>query len=190
MNVFNRALLIVLALAVLIATTAVLITTLGWLEPAQLAPAGWLRERLEPFAALDAADQRWTVAGCLALVILGLLLLYLEVRPPPPGERRLLLKEDGLGRVTVARDGVQELARREAGRVPGVMEARAKVEEERDGLRILGRLSVHPDVSLPALSQEVQERVKSAVEHHLGRPVATVKLDTQLAPLDGRRRVR
>ena len=50
-------------------------------------------------------------------ILLGLLLLVLELRPGPREAPRITLKQDGLGRVTVARDGVRELVDREAARV-------------------------------------------------------------------------
>jgi uncharacterized alkaline shock family protein YloU len=97
----------------------------------------------------------------------------------------VLLKQDGLGRVTVTRDGVRELVSREAGRVAGVMEVRPQVEENRNGMRILCRTSVDPAASVPELTRELQERVKAAVEHHLGRRVTEVRVDAQLEPLGG-----
>jgi hypothetical protein len=33
------------------------------------------------------------------------------------------------------------------------------------------------------MTQELQERLKAVVEHHLGRPVSEVSVDTQVAPL-------
>jgi len=98
------------------------------------------------------------------------------------------LKQDGLGRVTVARDGVRELVDREAGRVAGVMEVRSHIEQDHAGLRILCRLSVDPTRSVPDMTQELQERLKGVVEHHLGRPVAEVRVDAQVAPLASDRR--
>ena len=119
------------------------------------------------------------------LFLLGLLLLLLELRPPAREEPQVLLKQDGLGRVTVTRDGVRELVSREAGRVAGVMEVRPQVEENSKGMRILCRTSVDPAASVPELTRELQERVKAAVEHHLGRRVTEVRVDAQLEPLGG-----
>jgi uncharacterized alkaline shock family protein YloU len=83
---------------------------------------------------------------------------------------------------------VRELVDREAGRVVGVMEVRSRVEEDPAGLRILCRVSVDPTLSVPEMTQELQERVKAVVEHHLGRPVAEVSVDAQAAPLVSNRR--
>jgi len=185
MTVFNRVLIILLDLLLLVATGAVLLVSLGLTQPGQLAPTAWFYDRLLGFTQLDSASWGWTVGVSGALFLLGLLLLVLELRPPPREEPQVLLKQDGLGRVTVTRDGVRELVSREAGRVAGVMEVRPQVEENSKGMRILCRTSVDPAASVPELTRELQERVKAAVEHHLGRRVTEVRVDAQLEPLGG-----
>jgi len=181
-------LIILLDLLLLATAGAVLLTTLGVTQPAQLAPTPWSVDRLGPFTHLDPTTWGWTVGVSIVLLLLGLLLLFLELRPGPREAPQIIVKQDGLGRVTVARDGVGELANREAGLVAGVMEVSSHVEEQAAGLRILCRLSVDPTKSVPEVTQEVQERLKVAVEHHLGRPVAEVHVDTQVAPLVSDRR--
>jgi hypothetical protein len=187
-NVFNRLLIILLALLLLIAVGAVLLVVLGLIRPEQIAPTPWFADRLVPFTQLDPTSRNWAVGISIVVFLVGLLLLFLELRPGPREEPRITLKQDGLGRVTVARAGVRELVDREAGRVAGVMEVRSRVEEDPAGLRILCRISVDPTGSVPEMTQELQERLKAVVEHHLGRPVADVSVDAQVAPLVSDRR--
>lgn len=188
MNIFNRLLIILLDLLLVVAAGAVLLTTLGVTQPGQLAPTPWFVDRLVPFTHLDPTTWGWTVGVSIVLLLLGLLLLLFELRPGPREAPQIIVKQDGLGRVRVARDGVRELVDREAGLVAGVMEVSSRVEEQAAGLRILCRLSVDPTKSAPEVTQEVQERLKASVEHHLGRPVAEVRVDTQVAPLVSDRR--
>jgi hypothetical protein len=187
-NVFNRLLIILLALLLLIAVGAVLLVVLGLIRPEQIAPTPWFADRLVPFTQLDPTSRNWAVGISIVVFLVGLLLLFLELRPGPREEPRITLKQDGLGRVTVARAGVRDLVDREAGRVAGVMEVRSRVEEDPAGLRILCRISVDPTGSVPEMTQELQERLKAVVEHHLGRPVADVSVDAQVAPLVSDRR--
>ena len=190
MNVFNRLLIILLALVLLVAAGAVLLTTLRVTQPEQLSPTAWFVDRLVPFTQLDPTLWSWTVGASIVLLLVGLLLLFLELRPGPRAAPQITLKEDGLGRVTVTRDGVRELADREAGRVAGVMTVRSQVDEDPTGLRILCRISVDPASSVPEMTHELQQRLKAAVEHHLGLPVAQVSVDAQVAPLVSDRRSR
>jgi len=151
-------------------------------------------DRLVLCRQLDPTLWSWVVGVCVVLLLVALLLLFIELRPGPRAAPRITLKQDGLGRVTVARDGVRELVNREAGLVAGEMEVRSHVEENPTGLRILCRTPVDPSNSVPEITRELQERLKAVVEHHLGRSVAEVSVDAQVAPLVSdrlpRRRVR
>jgi len=168
MSVFNRLLIILLAILLLVATGAVL---LGILQPTQLEPGRWFVDRLMPFAQLDPTLRDWTLGVGVVLFLPALVLLVIELRPAPHPDPWIMLKDDGLGRVTVARDGVRELSDREASHVVGVMSARSRVEETPTGLTIVCRISVDPTRSIPEMSQELRDRLEAVVEHHLGLPV-------------------
>jgi hypothetical protein len=183
MNTFNRLLIVLLALVLLLAAGGVLLTTLRVTQPAQLAPSPWFADRLAPFTQLDPTLWGWTVGVSLGLIVVALILLFFELRPEPRPAARITLKDDGFGRVTVALAGVQELVDREAGQVAGVMRARSSVTEEPNGLRIVCRISVDPASSVPEMTQELQERLKGAVQHHVGLAVTQVAIDAQVAPL-------
>lgn len=185
MHLFNRLLIILLALGLVVAAGAVLLVVLGLVPPEALAPGPWFVDRLTPFARLDPAAQGWAVGAGLGLGLLGLLLLLLELRPGPREEPRLTLKRDGLGTVTVTRSGVQKVIEREAGRVGGVTEVRARLRESERGLHVFCRVAVDPAAAIPALTEELQAHVKAAVEHAVGRPVAEVRVDAQVEPLGG-----
>ena len=191
MALFNRLVIILLALVVLVTASAVLLTTVGVLDPAQLALAGpWFVDRLVPFTQLDATNRSLTLGLCLALIVLALLLLFLEMRPGPRGARQITLKQDALGRVTVTLDEVRQLADREAGQVPGVTSVRSHVETEPPGLSIACRVSVDPAGSIPDMTDELRERLKAAVEHHVGLAVTQVSVDAQVPPMATNRRRR
>jgi hypothetical protein len=180
-NLFNRALIVLLAGATLAAAGAVLLVAVGGVRPGDLAPAPWFADRLGPFAGLDARSWAWTVGVSLALAVAALLLLALELRPGRREEPRLTLQRDDLGVVTVARSGVCRLVDREAGRVPGVLRVRSQVAEGDQGLRVACCVVVDPTADLPALSAALQERVKAALERAVGRPVAEVRVDAQVS---------
>jgi uncharacterized alkaline shock family protein YloU len=184
-HLFNRLLLVLLALGLAVAAGAVVLVALGLAPPAALAPAPWFADRLAPFAGLDPGAWGWTVGVGLALVLLGLLVLVLELRPGPREEPRLTLKRDGLGTVTVTRSGVRKVVEREAGQVAGVVEVHSQLQDSERGLHVVCRVAVDPAADIPALTEELQARVKAAVEHAVGRPVAEVRVDAQVEPLGG-----
>jgi uncharacterized alkaline shock family protein YloU len=187
-NRFNRLVIVLLAMALLVAAAAVLLVTLGLARPTDLAPAPWFADRLAPFAQLDPSSWGWTVGVCLGLVLVGLLLLVAELRPGRREESRLTLKRDELGTVTVTRRAVRAIVEREAGQVAGVAEAHSRLQESNGGLHVFCRVAVDPAAAIPALAEAVQARVRAAVERAVGRPVAEVRVDAQVEPLTGARR--
>lgn len=190
MNVFNRLLVILADLIVLAGAICVLLVITGAYTPGEIAPTPWFLDRLRPYATLDPTTWNWTLGICIAILVVGLLLLIAELWPGSREPRRLLVKQDGIGAVTVARESVREIADWEAGRVEGVMESASQVTDGSNGLLIHCRLSLAPDASAVEVTQQVQDRVKAAVEHHVGRHVSQVAVDSQLASLSDGRRVR
>jgi uncharacterized alkaline shock family protein YloU len=194
MNLFNRVLILLLSLLVLTGAVLVLLAMLGVAPPEQLAPTPWVRDRLQGLVQLDPPGRARAIIASAVALLLAIVLAFLELLPARR-DTRLVVKQDALGRVTVTQDVVRELVRREAGLTAGIMEVhpRLDVDNRGLGLRIQCRVSVDPTASLPELTEQFQERVKASIEHHLGRPVAEVSVNTQLAPLadrQPRRRVR
>jgi len=183
MNIFNRLLALVVSALLVIAAGAVLLVMLGLAEPASLSPAPWFTDRLEDFAALTGSDRAWTITVAAVLLVVGLALFVLELLPGRREPPRLTVRQDGMGRVTVDRRAVQDLVSWEAAQVEGVREVRSHLLEGRDGLRVHCQVSVDPETSVPEVTETLQQRVKTAVERHLGRAVAAVQVDAQVAPL-------
>jgi uncharacterized alkaline shock family protein YloU len=68
-----------------------------------------------------------------------------------------------------------------------VTDVRSRFAESDGGLQVRCRVAVDPAASIPALTQELQARVKAAVEHTVGRPVTEVRVDAHVAPRTGGR---
>jgi hypothetical protein len=182
MNILNRVLVIAFVVTMMTGAAVALLVMLDTIEPAV-----WLHEPwhlfLEPFSQLDSTMWGVTIGICIGVFSLGLLLLALEVRSPWPPPKGFLLSRSPLGRVTVARRGVEDLVAREAQRVEGVLDAQVRVTQRRVGYQIIGRLAVSPETNLTELTKDVQARMKNVVEHHLGVQVRDVCVQTQLTPL-------
>lgn len=183
MNIFNRLLALVVSVLLVIVAGAVLLVMLGAAEPASLASAPWFTDRLEDFAALTGSDRTWTITVAAVLLVVGLALFVLELLPGRREPPRLTVRQDGMGRVTVDRRAVQDLVSWEAAQVEGVREVRSHLLEGRDGLRVHCQVSVDQETSVPEVTETLQQRVKTAVERHLGRAVAAVQVDAQVVPL-------
>lgn len=182
MNVFNRLLVIVLDVIMLIVLVMILLVTFGFARPDQLFPSLGLAPFLVPFVGLTGSTFAWTVGVSIALFILGLILLSFEVRVSP-APTPVLLKHDALGSLTVSREAAKQLIDRAASQVDGVMGSESKVEETSKGFRIHTRISVNPTANVAQVTARVREAIKNAVEEQLGRPAELVDVRAQLAAL-------
>jgi hypothetical protein len=181
-NALNRALVIILDALMIVGIVLILLVVSGIAQPDQLAPSLGLPALLTPFANLSGDTLAWTVGILIALLVLGLILLSFEVRVSPPVPP-LMIKQDGLGRLTVSRSAVNELMDRAASQVNGVMGVRSHVQETRKGLRVRSQITVNPTANVAQVTNDVREAVKAAAEQQLGRHAEEVDVRAQLEQL-------
>lgn len=187
MNVLNRLLVIAVVLAATGGAILLMLLAANVILPEQLTANAWLLERIQSLDTYAASRQLTTILISFAVVLLGLTLLYYELRFISKSEPRLVLQQSGQGRMTVSISGISELANHAARQVAGVIEATTKVASKAKGLRVESRVSVEPSAKLADTTKELQERVKTTLEEHLGYPVDNVNVNAQLAPLNGGR---
>ncbi len=190
MNIFNRLLVILLDVCVLVVATLALLVVIHVIAPDELAMPTWAINQFGALEALTGQSRFVAALGLSALIIGGLTLAYFEMWPSSFKEKLLSLKQDALGEVSVSLNSIREIASRTAGEVEGVMEASSQVKPKSAGLRILSRVSVQPTIRLSEITVELQERIKTAIENHLDYPVAEVHVVAQLAPLARDRRLK
>jgi uncharacterized alkaline shock family protein YloU len=190
MNVFNRSIMILLSLVAIAFSIIVLLLVGGVVRPAQVSPGGFLLNLWSLFAQLNQADATIAAVVFALVVIVAVILLIFELNILGREPAQFVVREDSLGKVTVARSSVGKLVGYEAAAVPGVIETRQAVEKGRDGLRVHIRALLVPVVDAPEVGHILQEKVQKSIQGHIGLPVTEVQVATQLEPLDRRRRRR
>jgi len=190
MNVFNRSIMILLSLVAIAFSIIVLLLVGGVVRPAQVSPGGFLLNLWSLFAQLNQADATIAAVVFALVVIVAVILLIFELNILGREPAQFVVREDSLGKVTVARSIVRKLVGYESATVPGVIETRQAVEKGRDGLRVHIRALLVPEVDAPEVGHILQEKVQKSIQGHIGLPVTEVQVATQLEPLDRRRRRR
>src|SRR5262245_20291809 len=189
MNTFNRIAMIVVSLILLVVGIIGLLLLNGAIRPSNLNV--WLLYNLALYiAARRGVDFGPATAVCIVLALIGLAILILELFPRRREAARYVVRQDSQGTVTVERSSVADVVQHEALRAQGVLEGHPEVSSASDGLHLFTRTTVEPDVEAPALGQELQERIKTSVQSHMGLQVAEVRIATQTAPLERRKRRR
>ncbi|SRR6266496_4426959 len=190
MNVFNRMIMILLSVAAIAFSSIVFLLVGGVVRPSQVSPGGFLLGLWGLFAQLNSTNATIAAVVFALVVIAAVILLIFELNIIGREPAQFVVRQDGLGKVTVARSSVRRLVGYEAAAVPGVIETRQAVDEGRNGLRVHLRVLLFPEVDAPEVGHTLQERVQKAIQGHIGLPVAEVQVATQLEPFDTPRRRR
>jgi hypothetical protein len=190
MNVFNRIIMILLSVAAIAFSSIVFLLVGGVVRPSQVSPGGFLLGLWGLFAQLNSTGATIAAVVFALVVIVAVILLIFELNILGREPAQFVVREDGLGKVTVARSSVRRLVGYEAAAVPGVIETRQGVEKGRDGLRVHIRALLLPEVDAPEVGHILQEKVQKSIQGHIGLPVTEVQVATQLEPFDKPRRRR
>jgi len=161
---FDRFLLGVYAFFITVVFVLFSAVMLGWTAPLFL-----LKEMFYP----GQPEIFWPF---MALVILaGLRLLWVSLFGKSRG-RHVVLTESSLGQVNVSLQAIESLVEKIVSQFSGVREVKPNIIQVPQGIGIKVRVAVTPDVNLPQLSEEIQNRVKSRVMEVTGITVNTIKI--------------
>jgi hypothetical protein len=190
MDLFNRLIVTLLAIMLVVCGGLLVGSTTGLIHPSQLHQVPELAQLAVRLSDLPGMGTFWAGAGGGSGAVIGLILLWLELRPRRR-ERLLILQRDKTGEVTVAISGLKRLADYVVGQMPQVESVTSEARPRRDGVAFVCRVQVKPDAHTPALAQEIKDRISSAVISHVGLPATTIHVHTRVGALsDGRKRVR
>lgn len=174
--------MIIGSIFIVMGSSSLFLITIGVLEPQQWLHAPWY-EVFIPFTQLDPSRGWSVVVISFGGLMIGVLLLWLELRPDSTNVPALVVEKDALGDITASMTSIQDLVNREAENIEGVRESLTHVKKSSRGIHLQCRLSVDPQANASKIGQQVQERIKAAVEHFLGKPVLGINLQTQITPL-------
>jgi|GEM_PF-441688 len=124
--------------------------------------------------------------GGLFLLAIGLYLVFLGLRQEEDDGIR---QETEMGHVRISLRAIENLVRRLASGVKGVREVDVAVHPSPEGVAVSLFLVVHPDVSIPVISEEVGRRVRAQVRETVGVDVGDVSVSIRNIVAEGRPRV-
>jgi hypothetical protein len=190
MNVFNRIVMILVCLIAIAFSIIVFLLVGGIIRPAQVSPGGFLSGLWSFYSQLNSSNATIAAVAFALILIVALIILILEFATLRGGSDQFVVREDSIGKVTVARSSVRKLVGYEAKAIPEVIETRQTVDKGRDGLRVHVRALLFPEVNAPEVGHTLQEKVQKSIQGHMGLDVVEVQVATQLEPFDKPRRRR
>ena len=190
MNVFNRIIVILVCLIAIAFSIIVFLLVGGVIRPTQVSPGGFLSGLWSFYSQLSPSYATIAAVAFALLLIVALIIVILEFYSLRIGSEPIVVRNDGLGKVTVTRSSVRKLVGYEAHTIPGVIETRQTVDEGRKGLSVHVRALLFPEVNAPEVGHTLQEKVQKAIQAHMGLEVIEVQVATQLEPFDKPRKRR
>lgn len=176
MNVFNRVVVSLIALALLAGGVVMLLAITGALGPGQVL-RGSLSNQLTSIAATEGGGW-WTNIGiAIGLVVVGLVLLWLElIWPLTAKPKMVLLSHEAEGSAFIALHSIRDLAERTVQQHPNVRQAQCRIRQTSSGLRVRSTVMLDRGSDVPRISAEIRNSVKEELERLIGLPVTDVSV--------------
>ncbi|WP_027363454.1 alkaline shock response membrane anchor protein AmaP [Desulfotruncus alcoholivorax] len=165
MGPFDRGILAIYSITLTLLGLVAVAFMAGWQEP-------WLRLWRE----ISLPDNREVLWALVAVyIIMGSRLVWKSIRGEHK-KKQAVVHERSLGEVRVSLPAIESLAEKEAYNVEGVREARARVGTAHEGISVKLKVTVTPDISVPQLSECLQQQVKDRVHNVVGITVHEVRV--------------
>ncbi len=150
MRPFDRVLLFIYTFILTVLFLAALPIVAGWLHVDQIQPQ-----------LLHAIQQPGVIFLLLGIfIIAGIRLLWANVKPT---REQAVVYESKMGNVHIALTAIESLAEKVVSQSSGVREVKARVFNRPQGIGIRIKAAVTPDISIPEVSDTLQEQVKERV---------------------------
>lgn len=175
MGIFNRIILTLYTFSLAIISFFSILMAFGWKTPLNLIGAS-----------LEEPNGRLLIGiigFAFFLVSIRLIMFAFHRR----GSGQALVHEAALGEIRISLDAVENLVHKVARQVKGVRDIKASVTSGQAGLLVSLRGVVSPDVSIPAVSEEIQSSIKSYVRSVVGAEVAEVRVFVENISAEGKR---
>jgi len=166
-----------MSLIYLVISVFIIIVALGWTGPVQ-----WLE------TLLLADPNRWIlgVVGAVMFVV-SLTLFVTSLRTKP--SKIESVHENSLGLIRITLPALENLVLTAAQSVPGVRDVKPLIKTRANGLIIYLKVQVSTDLVIPAVSEELQKKVKEYVAKMTGTTVHEIHVSVTKISWETRSRV-
>lgn len=112
----------------------------------------------------------------VALIFWGTSLIFLFSGFRNNKDKKAMSKFTNIGEIKISLDTLESIALAASRKLNGVKDTKAHVTKYEDGVIIVIRAVVLPDINIPALSEDIQLKVKKSIEESSGVRVNHVKV--------------
>lgn len=166
MGPFDRILLAVYTIIITFLAAAFAGVMLGWPAPMFV---------LRDIVYQERADIFWPLM--IMLILAGVRLFWVSVRRPEG--KHVVLAESAMGQIKVSLQAIENLVEKVVLQISGVKEVKPRIILVPQGVGIRVKVSVTPDVSVPDVSVEIQNKIKERVLEVTGIVISTVRVSVE-----------
>ena len=176
MNIFNRVIVVLSLLAIMIVSAIFFIVPLPVLQI--------INPFLQQLEANLKANQIFQIAGGLALTLLVWVfcaaILWLEVRRPRAKTIKVLKISGGEAELTI--DSIANRLEYNIDQVADIIKVKPTISPGRKGVKVDLELETSPEIEVPMKTEEIQQLTKDIVETRMGLKLDSVRVLIRHAP--------
>lgn len=173
-SVFNRVVVVIIALLILAGAVVTLLVATG-VSPANILPYGWFESQLQGVADATGGTKAAIIALSIVIAVAMIGILSLEFTPSRK-PAALLISSSEEGVLTVSVESICVLAEKTATTIHNVHSVKCGLREKAGTLFVFCRPSVVLGTNLPEVGAELRSKIKEAIEELTELSVAQVNV--------------
>jgi hypothetical protein len=181
MNIFNRLVMILLLLVVIVLAVVIAVAPEQSMQVTSV-----FFGRLQQNAATLKSPRNWAFFAAArgviggAVVLLGLILLWLELRRPR--RKTIRVQKVAGGEAHITTDSISQRLAYNIDQLPDVVKVTPTIVGRSRGMDVFLALETSPDIDVPMKTEEVLQVTKEVVEERLGLRLGKVQVKIKHAP--------
>ena len=175
MSIFNRVVVIIVGVVILIGALITLLVASGASAP-DILPYGWFQPQLQNIASATGISVAGIIALSIAIASGMIIMLLFELKPPRRADT-LLVSSTEKGIATIDKDSVCLLAEKTAINIHSVHDIRCNLKEGTEGLVFSCQAQLVLGSNLVDVGAESQSKIKETVELLTSFSVAQVDIN-------------
>lgn len=170
MNLFFRIILTVYAFCLAIISAIVMIVTIN--TEYFFSISNFLNDKV--FSSVQQAPR--IIMFIIALIFFALSITFLLSGVKVNKDKKAVSKHTNIGEVKISLNSIENIALNTSRKINGVRDIKAMVKSHEDSVYITIKVVVMPEINIPAVSLDIQSKVKKSVEESSGIEVKDVKI--------------
>lgn len=122
-------------------------------------------------------DTKWyTLIGGIVLILVNLRFLMSLISAQDSYDRFQIVKLTDNGEINISNETIKSLALKTISEIKGVRDPKIFIKPENDKININIKVFIMPDVNIPSVVGEIQNRVKTYIESIVEVPVGEIRV--------------